>query len=145
MKKLAYIWLFVLFFPVVVGCEVVPFVQPIVDGYILWKEGEASKYYNNDTDVLYRAVKHSLNDMHIAITRDRHASDGDYRIIAGDEDRFQINIRKASPVISEVKIRINFMGDKTYAEMIYTKIDTHLDRIEFKDGKPSQRRFPIQR
>ncbi len=137
MKKLAYILFLVTIFPFV-GCEAVPFVGPIVTGVVMWVEGEAHKYYNNDTDVLYRATKRSLRELNIPITKDRPGNNGNYHIVAGDEDRFSINIRRAKQGISEVKIRVNFMGDKPYAEMIYSRIDTSLDRIDFDNGIPSR-------
>jgi hypothetical protein len=139
MKKLAYILLLVTIFPFV-GCEAIPFVSPIVTGVVKWIEGEAHKYYDNETDVLYRATKRSLRELDIPITTDEPGADGYYHIVAGGEDRFNIRIRRVQKGISEVKIRVNFMGDKPYAEMIYSRIDTSLDRIDFDNGIPSRNR-----
>jgi hypothetical protein len=52
---------------------------------------------------------------------------------------FKIEIKKVQSNITEVKIRVNFLGDKPYAELIYKKIDSNLDVINFDvEGKPTK-------
>jgi hypothetical protein len=141
MKKLAHILILLAIFPFFAGCEALPFVGPIVTGVAMWMDGEAHKYYDNEPDVLYRATKRALRDLNIPITSDEPGEDETYSIVAGDEDRFSINIRRAKEGIGEVKIRVNFMGDKPYAELIYSRIDDTLDRIDFdNDGVPTQKK-----
>lgn len=140
MKKLfLFSALFLIFFT---GCSAAPFiVSPIVTGVIMWKEGEAHKYYNEEASTLYRATKMALKDLEHPIIKDEPSSDGGYYLVAGNEDRFKITIRKVQPHIAEVKIRINFMGDKPYAELVYRSIDIHNNSIDFDEqGKPTKRK-----
>ena len=48
MKKIVLFFCFFIF-----GCAVTPFVQgPIITGIIMWKQGEARKYYNEDNKIV---------------------------------------------------------------------------------------------
>lgn len=132
MKKIV---LFLCFF--IFGCTVAPFVvSPIVTGVIMWKQGEAKKYYNDESKIIYRATKHALDDLGHKIINDEETKDGFY-LVSGDKDKFKIRIRTVRPKITEVSIRINLMGDKPYAELIYSHIDANTNTIYFDDkGKP---------
>ena len=144
MKKNIFFTLF-LFFS---GCAVVPFVvSPIVTGVLMWHNGEAHKYYNEELNTMYRATKTALHDLNHSITKDESTKEGRY-LIVGDKDRFKIVIRQVKPHITEVKMRINFMGDKPYAELVYSQIDLNINCIEFDNqGKPTknkQKQIPNQ-
>lgn len=135
MKKLFFFAFLSIF---IAGCDPTMLVSPIVTGVIIWKDGEAHKYYNDDTSVIYRATKSSLKELGYEIIKDEPTKDG-YYIVAGKEDRFKITIRKAKNHISEVKIRVNFMGDKPYAELVYRQIDTNTNSIYYDEqGKPTR-------
>lgn len=121
------------------GCEVVPFVSPIVTGVVMWYEGEAHKYYYEEPSTLYRSTKLALKELGHPITKDETNRNGNYYIVAGDDDKFKITIRKVKPHIGEVKMRINFMGNKPYAELVYKHIDNNLNTIDFDDqGRPTK-------
>lgn len=132
MKKLI---LFLCF--LVSGCAVAPFVvSPIITGVIMWKQGEAKKYYNDELKTIYRSVKHALNDLDYKILIDEEVKDG-YYLVSGERDRFKIKIKSVKSKITEVSIRINFMGDKPYAELLYSHIDANTNTIYFDDkGRP---------
>lgn len=133
MKK--FVLFFVLLFAAVPGCSVAPFVGRIVTGVIMWKEGEAQKYYNEETDLMYHSTKLALKELNLPITKNEPIKDG-YYILAGDKDRFKIHIHTIRPHITKVSIRINFMGDKPFAELIYKSIDSFTDTIDFENGRP---------
>lgn len=136
MKKLPLFMFLFLFFS---GCVAAPFISPIVTGIIVWKGGEAHKYYNEEAHTLYRATKTSLKELDHPIFKDEKTKDGGYYIVAGNDDKFKIAIRNVKPHITDVKIRINFMGDKPYAELIYGKIDSNTNTIDFDDqGRPTK-------
>lgn len=140
MKKL--LFLLIMFMPfLMTGCAATALISPIVTGFIMWKDGEAHKYYNEEASVIYRATKLSLKELEYPISKDEPNRNGGYYIVAGDKDRFKISIRQVKPHITEVKIRVNFMGDKPYAELIYHQIDTNTNTINFDDqGKPTKRK-----
>jgi len=128
--------------PIFVGCTAAPLlISPIVTGVIMWKDGEAHKYYNEEAHTLYRATKISLKELDHPIIKEEPYRDCGYYIVAGEGDKFKITIRQVKPHITEVKIRINFMGDKPYAELVYRQIDSNTNTIEFDDqGKPTKRK-----
>lgn len=137
MKKLLNIVIFFVFcVPIFVGCSAAMLVSPIVSGVIMWVEGEAHKYYPYDVDVVYRASKRALEDMGMEITEDQDCIDG-YHITAGAYDKFKINIVQAKKDITRLNLRINFMGDKEYAELFYSKVDDQLSTVKFNEnGEP---------
>jgi Protein of unknown function (DUF3568) len=138
MKKIVIFYFLFLFF--FTGCSAAPMlISPIITGVIMWKDGEARKYYNEESHVLYRASKNSLKELDYPIIKDEKQKSEGYYIVAGNNDKFKIVIRQIRPHITEVKIRVNFMGDKTYAELIYKQIDLNTNTIEFDDqGKPTK-------
>lgn len=117
------------------GCAVAPFIGPVVTGVVMWAGGEAHKYYDAEADHAYRSTKLALKELNLPITQDELRKDG-YYIQAGENDRFKITIKKNSPHITLISIRVNFMGDKPFAELIYKTIDGKMDIIEFSNGHP---------
>ena len=134
MKKLP---LSLFFLVMLIGCGPELLISPIINGVVYWMEGEAHKYYAHDPDAIYRATKRACLDLQHSIETDE-TEGNNYYILAGGNDRFKIKIRQVENGITEVKIRVNFMGDKPYAELIYKKIDYQLSIIEFDEyGRPT--------
>jgi hypothetical protein len=96
----------------------------------MWVNGEAHKYYPHDDEVMYKSTKLALKELKVPISQDKRESNGFY-IKAGDNDSFKITIKKSRQNITKVSIRVNTMGDKEYAELIYKKIDKNIYVIEF--------------
>lgn len=116
------------------GCaDIGLLVSPISTGIVYWANGEAHKYYENDTEIIYRAVKHVMDDLEQKIYYDEPHIGIKYKIIAGNNNRFSIRIDKIDKDICRMNIRINYLGDKNFAELIYKKIDEKLNTIEFND------------
>ncbi len=128
-----------LYLPFFAGCASAPLIiSPIVTGVIMWNDGEAHKYYNEESLVLYRATKTSLKELGHPILKDERKN-GNYYISAGENDKFSIVIRQVKPRITEIKIRVNFLGDKPYAELVYSQIDSNTNSIEFDNqGRPTK-------
>jgi hypothetical protein len=138
MKKFSSLFIFFIFF--LSGCAAAPFiVTPIITGIIYWKEGEARKYYSEPSSLLHRAAIYALDDLNHEIKSDVKNTDKTYEILAGDEHKFKITIKNIKPNISEVKIRVDFLGDKPYAELLYKHIDAHTNTVEYDDnGLPTK-------
>jgi hypothetical protein len=133
MKKLPVLLLFLM-----LGCGPEILIGPIINGVIYWMEGEAHKYYAHEPEILYRATKRACIELNHSIDTDEQHKN-DYYIVAGGNNRFKINIEWVENGIAEVRIRIDFWGDKPYAELIYQKIDEQLSVIEFDEqGKPTR-------
>lgn len=104
------------------GCELFNPIGPIIQIGVMWMEGEAHKYYNTDQDTIHIAVKEVLQDLEFPIVRE--TNEGDYYYIVADAgDRFKIKIREVRHNVTKLSIRVNTMGDRPYAEMIYRHVD----------------------
>lgn len=133
--------IFMVFFS---GCVAAPFlIAPIVTGVIMWQEGEATKYYHEKPAVLYRATKTSLKELELELVNYQSEKNTyNLNVGQGEDDRFKITVSQVKPNISVIKIRVNFMGDKPFAELLYNQIDLNMNAIEFDDqGKPTKKRF----
>jgi hypothetical protein len=76
--------------------------------------------------------------MGFTITED-NPDEEDFYLSVGENDRFKVKIIKIEENITRVSIRVNFMGDKPYAELLYKHIDNELGIIEFdKNGSPKK-------
>ena len=138
MKKLVLSLTFLTLF--VTGCGPELIIGPAINFFLVWKDGEAHKCYRHNSDTVYRAAKRSLREMNIPIIEDDNNDDLDYYFIAGENNRFKISVDHIEPQISRLSVRIDFMGDKQYAELFYKKVDEELSTIQYDpDGRPRQK------
>ena len=137
MKKFYFVAVFCFLSLFFAGCDpITPFISPIVSGVIVWSEGKATKYYESSPKITYLAVKRVCKDLSYKLILDVAKKDT-YQIVAGNNDRFKIYITPVEANIVSVVIRVNILGDKPYAEMFYTKLDTELEIVHFDKGKPA--------
>ena len=124
----------------IIGCSAPQlFIGPAIQGIVYWIKGEAHKYYEEDADVVYRATKHALNDLNLPISKDE-ITNKRYVIDAGEDNRFHIKIETTDKDLTRLNIRVNFMGDKDYAELIYKKVDENINTIHYNEqGVPSRK------
>ena len=138
MKKMILILSFLVFSTGCIAPFIAPLASPLVSGVIMWVDGEAHKYYGHDAETIHRCLKRACQELNYEISSDK-PKNGGYSVIAGGKDRFNISIRHVEDGITELSIRVNFMGDKPYAELLYKKIDETLATIEFDpDGNPTR-------
>jgi len=139
MLKLVKNFLILSFFVIFFGCgPATMLIGPTVTGVIYWVNGDAHKYYEEDPSVIYRSTKHVLADLNLSISKDE-AKNNSYYIVAGEKNTFSIVIEKTDKNMTKLNIRINYLGDKDMAELIYKKIDAQLDTIIFDpSGVPTR-------
>ena len=106
-------------------------VTPLVNGVIMWKEGEAQKYYAFPSKHVYLSMKHVLDNNNLKITQDIIEKNNTFKVSAGKENKFYIKIVPAEPNICRVDIRVDFLGNKPYAELLYKELDSAVNTIEF--------------
>ena len=125
-----------------IGCSPETIIGPVVTGVIYWINSEAHQYYNEDSEILYRATKNSLKELNLNINKDQlYPEEKEFKaiLIAGDKNRFSIKINQIDKSISRVSIRVNYIGDKELAELIYEKIKSNIQIIIFdKKGNPTR-------
>ena len=145
MKKI--IVILMLLFPMITGCSSIitlitnPLIDSGVQAYLTWKDGEATAYYACDSNTAYNAIKAVLFDLHYTIESDKPDAKGSYVIMAKSHNTFKITIHKTEDYVTAIKIRVDTMGDKPYAEMIYKKLERQLDVIDFTQRKARWRLF----
>ena len=115
---------------VTVGCDFIAPIGPIIQLGIMWVEGEAHKYYNTDQATICTATKAALKELDLAVTKEEKKGDTIY-IVAGDKERFKIKIYAVRDKTTKLSIRVDFMGDKPYAEMVYRHVDKQKDVEQF--------------
>lgn len=108
----------------VTGCEMFNPIGPIIQIGTMWMNGEAQKYYNTEQTPMIQAVKDVLKALDMPIQKEEE-NGAVYYIQAGDKgsDRFKIKITAVRHNVTKLSIRINTLGDKPYAEMIYRHVD----------------------
>jgi len=114
------------------GCDLFNPIGPIIQIGVMWMNGEAHKYYNVDQTTLLRATKDVLKELDMPI-QSEEAKGAVYYIQAGEkgEDRFKIKVTAVKPNVTKLSIRVNTMGDRPYAEMVYRHVDMQQGIIQF--------------
>lgn len=116
--------------------------------YVAWKDGEAHKFYPYNTEIMSRATQRAFKRLDLTVVggqyyhssgirilgfRITNKTDG-YKILAGNHNDFNVNIKQIEKNISEVNVRVDFWGDKNYVELLYKYIDEEIYNIEFTNG-----------
>jgi hypothetical protein len=109
-------------------------VGPIIQLGIRWYEGEAHKYYASSQEKIHYALKDALKKFSFPIIEERVDS-GTIHIKAGDDDRFKVKISEIRSNVTKLSIRVNTMGDKPFAELIYRHIDNMPEIEQFASLK----------
>ena len=134
-----FIWIILACLPLMSGCltatavtalgvasTVVPMISAGVGGVALWKNGEGTKYYDYEQKTVYNSAKHAFQRLNLPITQDNGKE-----LKAGTKDRFYVKVVKCQGNITRVSIRVNFMGDKEYAKLIFKCMDDQLPVVKF--------------
>ena len=106
------------------GCEFFNPIGPLLSIGIAWVEGEAHKYYEADQQTVYEATHYALKQLDFPVTKDERNGDMIY-IRADTGDRFKIKIERVRHNVTKLSIRVNIMGDKPYAELVYKRVDEY--------------------
>lgn len=118
----------------VLGCQYLAPIGPIMQLGVMWMNGEAHKYYNTDQETIAVAMREVLKKLDLPIVSEEE--DGEIlHIRAGDKDRFKIKLNAVRERTTKVSIRVNTMGDKEYAEMIYRHLDSKAGVVQFMSLK----------
>lgn len=122
--------------------------------YVTWKNGEAFKYYPYNKEIMSRAVQRAFNRMQLTVVGVIPTSDGGctfivkwwdkttgYGIVAGNNNQFNTNIEQKEQNVCLVRVRVDFWGDREYAELLYKYIDEEVNTIEFTSGGSIKSQF----
>jgi len=117
------------------GCMALPFLPflPIMgsayEGYVVWKRGEATKYYAFDLETTYRAVKQASDHLKLEVMSITPAPKEGYSFETKGEVPMHIDILPLEKKnVTSVVIKIPTFGDKHYVELFYRLVDDNLPR-----------------
>lgn len=106
------------------GCQWFNPIGPIIQLGILWKDGEAHKYYNTDQKTLEAATRKALADLNMTVQGQDAGEGPAISLRAGTDGRtLKIRIASVNDRVSKLSIRVNIMGDKPLAELVYRHVD----------------------
>jgi len=98
------------------------------EGYVVWKSGEATKYYAFDLDTTYRAVMRASDQLKLEATLIKSAPKEEYSLETKGNVPMHINILPLKQSVSAVIISIPTFGDKHYVELFYKIVDDNLPK-----------------
>jgi hypothetical protein len=116
------------------GCAAIPFLPflPMMgsayEGYVVWKSGEATKYYAFDLDTTYRAVMQASDQLKLEATVIKSAPQEGYSLETKGNVPMHIDILPFEKSVTTVVIRIPTFGDKHYVELFYRLVDDNLPK-----------------
>ena len=113
------------------GCAALPFFTMMgsaYEGYVIWKSGEATKYYAFDLDTTYRSVMRASNQLKLETTLMKSAPKEEYSLETKGNVHMHINILPFKKSVSSVTISIPTFGDKQYVELFYKTVDDNLPK-----------------
>jgi hypothetical protein len=123
-----------LFTTLLSGCAALPCLSflPIVgttyEGYVVWKSGEATKYYAFDLYTTYRAVMRASDQLKLEATLIKSAPKEGYSLETKGNVPMHIDILLLEKSVTTVVIRIPTFGDKHYVELFYRLVDDNLPK-----------------
>jgi hypothetical protein len=115
-------------------CAALPFFSflPVMgsayEGYVVWKSGEATKYYAFDLDTTYQAVMRASDQLKLETTVTKSAPKEGYTIETKGNVPMSIDILPLKQGVTTVVINISTFGDKKYVELFFTLVDDNLPK-----------------
>ena len=98
------------------------------EGYVVWKSGEATKYYAFDLDTTYQAVMRASDQLKLEATVIKSAPKEGYSLETKGNVPMHIDILPPEQSVTTVVIRIPTFGDKHYVELFYRLVDDNLPK-----------------
>jgi len=105
-----------------------PMTGSAYEGYVIWKSGEAIKYYAFDVDTTYQAVMRTCDQLKLEVTLIKPVPKERYSLEAKGNVPMHIDILPVEKGITTVVIRISTFGDKHYVELFYNLVDDNLPK-----------------
>lgn len=138
MRNKIYQCLYLLFVAALLsGCAAIaalPFLSylPVVgagyQGYVVWKSGEATKYYAFDQETTYRAVMRAGKQLKLEAEGTKSVSKEEYTIEIKGNVPMHIEISLHEKGVTAVVITVSTFGDKNYVELFFRLVDENLSK-----------------
>jgi hypothetical protein len=105
-----------------------PVMGSAYEGYVVWKSGEATKYYAFDLDTTYRAVMQAATHLKLEATLMKSSPEEGYSLETKGNVPMHIEISPLEKSVTAVVIKISIFGDKHYVELFYSLVDDNLPK-----------------
>jgi hypothetical protein len=144
MRKRIFPYLALLVVTLLSGCAVVPFLPfvPVIgsayQGYVIWKGGEATKYYAFDLDTINRAVMSASDRLKLESTLIKSVPQEGYSLKTKGKVQMHIDILPFEKHVTIVVIRIPILGNKHYVQLFYSLIDDNLPKSTAANEEQTQ-------
>lgn len=94
-------------------------------GTYVYISGWGKKVYNVDLDVAYDAAVSACHSLNLKIkSREQHLSEAEIRALDGDTEVW-IDLESENPRVTEIAVRIGYVGDKVASERVLAQIERH--------------------
>lgn len=116
------------------GCVILPFeaLLPLAgtayNSYVVWKSGEATKYYPYDLEGTYQAVVQTANRLNLEPKVVRSNPPVRYSLETRGSVPMEIDVSPHEKDLTKVVIKVSPFGDKYYVELFYRLVDDRLAR-----------------
>ena len=110
----------------VTSVEIIPVVGASYQGYTIWRGRESTRYYNNDLETTYQAVKKATEQLKLETVIQNPASGNARLLETMGNHNMQIDVSEAEINLTKVAITIELFGDKQYVELFYRTVDDNL-------------------
>ena len=97
-------------------------------GYVVWRSGEATKYYAFDIDTTYRAVMQASAHLKLEATVIKSEPGNRYSLETKGNVPMSIDILPVEKNVTTVVTKIPMFGDKNYVELFYKHVDDNLPK-----------------
>jgi hypothetical protein len=149
MMRRAFFGIMATMFLSIAGCGFAPFIGPIISIGLFWVNGEAHKYYDAEQLTVLNAVKGAAEELDFIVVSEEEdgnviyvkLNDRSVPYNAESVNRFHVRIIKIQNNVTKLSIRVNTLGDKPYAELIYRKVDQYPGVKCFHSEKELERAY----
>ncbi len=111
------------------GCTpitILPIVGASYEGYTVWKSGESKRYYSNDLETTYQAVKRSCEQLKLQPKIYNMGSQGGYSLDVRGNNPMEISVLPLGKNFTSIVIKIGLFDDKQYVEFFYRTIEQNI-------------------
>lgn len=95
-------------------------------GTYVYISGWGKKVYNVDLDVAYDASLAACRSLNLKVSsKEQHLAEASIKALDGDTDVW-IDLESKNPKVTEIAVRVGYVGDKVASERILAQIERRL-------------------
>ena len=112
---------------VLVGCGAVVVGAAAGAGAVAYVRGELKVTEEAPLDAVVEATRAAIQDLRFTLTgSEADAVSGQFTAQTANDKRIEINLKKVSDELTQIRIRVDIFGDEDLSRLIHDKIKAHL-------------------